>query len=38
VNGGESAVLYCFFFLMLVFTGPGGLTLERRRREGVGTG
>ncbi|MCV7289069.1 DoxX family protein [Mycolicibacterium wolinskyi] len=23
VNGGESAVLYCFAFLLLVFTGPG---------------
>ena len=31
VNGGESAVLYCFVFLMLVFTGPGGLVLARQR-------
>lgn len=23
VNGGEAAVLYCFAFLLLVFTGPG---------------
>ena len=30
VNGGETAVLYCFAFLMLVFTGPGALTVSRR--------
>jgi len=29
-NGGESAVLYCFVFLLLVFTGPGALALSRR--------
>src|SRR5689334_2918941 len=31
VNGGEAAVLYCFVFLLLVFTGPGALTVSRRR-------
>lgn len=29
VNGGETAVLYCFVFLLLVFTGPGALTSTR---------
>jgi putative oxidoreductase len=29
-NGGEPAVLYCFIFLLLVFTGPGALTASRR--------
>jgi len=23
VNGGDAAILYCFFFLYLVFAGPG---------------
>lgn len=30
VNGGEAAVLFCFVFLLLVFTGPGALTVSRR--------
>lgn len=30
VNGGETAVLYCFVFLLLVFTGPGALAVSRR--------
>jgi putative oxidoreductase len=30
VNGGETAVLYCFAFLLLVFTGPGALAISRR--------
>ena len=29
-NGGESAVLYCFVFLLLVFIGPGSLAVSRR--------
>ncbi|WP_137147922.1 DoxX family protein [Mycolicibacterium sp. CR10] len=29
-NGGEAAALYCFVFLLLVFTGPGALTVSRR--------
>lgn len=29
-NGGELAVLYCFIFLYLVFTGPGALSLDSR--------
>lgn len=30
VNGGETAVLYCFAFLLLVATGPGGFAITRR--------
>lgn len=30
VNGGEAAALYCFTFLLLVFTGPGALAVSRR--------
>lgn len=28
-NGGETAVLYCFIFLLLVVTGPGSLAVRR---------
>ncbi|MER7349220.1 DoxX family protein [Streptomyces aurantiacus] len=28
-NGGESAAFYCWAFLLLVFTGPGPLSLDR---------
>ncbi|MGW0159473.1 DoxX family protein [Mycobacterium sp. NPDC003323] len=28
-NGGETAALYSFFFLLLVFTGPGALAVRR---------
>lgn len=30
LNGGESAVLYCFVFLLFVVTGPGALSVSRR--------
>ena len=30
VNGGETSTLYCFAFLLLVFTGPGALAISRR--------
>lgn len=30
VNGGETAVLFCFVFLYFVFTGPGALAVSRR--------
>ena len=30
-NGGDAAILYCFFFLYLVFAGPGAWSLDRRR-------
>ena len=29
LNGGELAVLYCFFFLYLFAAGPGPLSLDR---------
>jgi putative oxidoreductase len=35
-NGGEGPVLYCWAFLLLVFSGPGELSLDRlfaHRRE-----
>ena len=28
LNGGDAAILYCFVFLLLVFTGPGALSLD----------
>ena len=31
-NGGESAMLYCFAFFMLVFTGAGAYALDNRTR------
>ena len=31
-NGGESAVLFCFIFLYLVFAGPGALAVDNLRR------
>lgn len=30
VNGGETAVLYCFVFLLFVFHGSGALRVSRR--------
>lgn len=38
VNGGDAAILYCFFFLYLVAAGPGALALDNRigRRAAVG--
>jgi len=32
VNGGEPAVLYCFAFFLLIFTGGGAIALDTRRR------
>jgi putative oxidoreductase len=29
-NGGDAAILYCFFFLYLVFAGPGPWSLDAR--------
>lgn len=39
-NGGETAMLFCFFFLYLVFAGPGEWSLDAglarsRRTEGA---
>lgn len=31
-NGGESAVLFCFVFLYIVFAGPGAWSMDGRRR------
>ena len=30
-NGGDAAILYCFFFLYLVFAGPGSWSIDARR-------
>jgi putative oxidoreductase len=27
-NQGDAAILYCFFFLLIVFTGPGPLSID----------
>lgn len=32
LNGGDAAILYCFVFLLLVFTGPGAWSLDGRRK------
>jgi putative oxidoreductase len=32
LNGGDSAILYCFIFLYLVFSGPGPWSLDESRR------
>jgi putative oxidoreductase len=31
-NGGEPAILYCFGFFLLIFTGGGAYALDSRRR------
>jgi putative oxidoreductase len=33
LNGGDAAILYCFVFLLLVFTGAGALSLDAARRQ-----
>jgi putative oxidoreductase len=32
LNGGDAAILYCFVFLLLVFTGPGAWSLDGARK------
>lgn len=32
LNGGDAAVLYCFVFLLFVFTGPGAWSVDGARR------
>lgn len=32
LNGGEPAVLYCFAFFLLVFTGGGAYAIDAQRR------
>jgi putative oxidoreductase len=34
VNGGDAAILYCFFFLYLVAAGPGAIALDNKLRRG----
>lgn len=31
LNGGDAAILYCFVFLLLVFTGPRAFSVDGRR-------
>lgn len=31
LNGGDASILYCFVFLLLVFTGPGAGSLDGQR-------
>lgn len=33
LNGGDAAILYCFVFLLLVFTGPGAWSVDGARSE-----
>jgi putative oxidoreductase len=33
-NGGDAAILYCFIFLLFVFTGPGPWSLDAKRGRG----
>jgi putative oxidoreductase len=33
LNGGDAAILYCFVFLLLVFTGPGAFSIDGARRK-----
>ncbi|MCB1447721.1 MAG: DoxX family protein [Rhizobiaceae bacterium] len=34
LNGGDAAILYCFFFLYLVFAGPGPWSIDASRGKG----
>ncbi|HZG45070.1 MAG TPA: DoxX family protein [Allosphingosinicella sp.] len=31
-NGGDAAILFCFVFLYLVFSGPGALSIDGSRK------
>lgn len=33
LNGGDAAILYCFVFLLLVFTGPGAWSVDGARSQ-----
>jgi putative oxidoreductase len=35
LDGGEPAVLYCFAFFLLIFTGGGAWAVDARRRTGA---
>jgi putative oxidoreductase len=32
LNGGDAAILYCFVFLLFVFTGPGAWSIDGARQ------
>jgi putative oxidoreductase len=32
LNGGDASILFCFVFLLLVFTGPGSLSIDGARQ------
>ncbi|MBJ6125321.1 DoxX family protein [Microvirga splendida] len=32
LNGGDASILFCFVFLLLVFTGPGALSIDGASR------
>ncbi len=32
LNGGDASILYCFVFLLFVFTGPGALSVDNLRK------
>lgn len=32
LNGGDAAILYCFVFLLFVFTGPGAWSVDGARK------
>jgi putative oxidoreductase len=32
LNGGDAAILFCFVFLLLVFTGPGAWSVDGARK------
>ncbi len=34
LNGGDAAILYCFVFLLFVFTGPGAWSTDAARVKG----
>ena len=34
-NQGDAAILYCFFFFLLVFTGPGPLSLDQMMKKKI---
>jgi putative oxidoreductase len=35
LNGGDASILYCFVFLLLVFTGPGAWSIDGARAKAV---
>jgi putative oxidoreductase len=35
LNGGDAAILYCFVFLLFVFTGPGAWSLDGAMGKGA---